>query len=309
MSDLRVRLGSLELANPVLVSAGTFGYGLEFRSAVPLERLGAVVTKTLTAGPRLGNPAPRLVETPSGLLNAVGLQNVGLKTFLEGKLPMLRTVAVPLIVSVWAESVEEMAEMVARLEAADGVDAVELNLSCPNVRHPQGLVSQDAEATTEMVRAARASTRKPLIAKLTPDVTDPRPIAQAAERAGADALALVNTFAGMSLDPRTRRSRIGSLTGGVSGPAIRPLAVYRVWLVHQAVRCPIIGMGGIVRGEDAVEFFLAGATAISVGTANFANPATPLIVLRDVERYLAQHRLAAVTELIGAVQDETSSRA
>lgn len=305
--DWRVTIGSLTLPNPVLVAAGTFGYGLEFARTVRVERLGGVILKTVTRLPREGNPPPRLVETASGLLNAVGLQNIGLEALLREKLPALRAVKVPIIVSLLGESPEELAGMVRQLNGVDGVAAIELNLSCPNVKHarsglPPHLVAQDPAATEAMVRAARASTGKPLIAKLSPDVTDLAPIGQAAERAGANALSLVNTFIGMSLDPETRRSRLGTLTGGLSGPAIRPLAIYRVWYTAQTVQIPILGLGGIVRAEDALEFFLAGASAVAVGTANFARPAAALEVLRGLERYLLRHRIRSLRELHGAVQ-------
>lgn len=307
MSDIRVTLGSLTLSNPVLVASGTFGYGVEFARAVKLDRFGALVTKTLTRQPRQGYPPPRLVETPSGMLNAVGLQNIGLDAFLREKLPALRPFRVPVIVSLLADSADELGGMVRRLDQADGVAAIELNLSCPNVQHGPGigrhvrLVAHDASATARMVEAACGQTQKPVIAKLSPDVTDLVPIAQAAERAGASALAIGNTFVGMSLDPATRRSRLGAVTGGVSGPAIRPLAVYRVWYTAQSVTVPIIGLGGIVRAEDALEFFLAGASAVAIGTAHFADPRAGLRVLKGVERYLATHRLASLRELRGAI--------
>jgi dihydroorotate dehydrogenase (NAD+) catalytic subunit len=307
--DLRVRLGALTLANPVLVAAGTFGYGLEFARSIPLERLGAVITKTLTRLPRPGHQPPRLVETPSGLLNAVGLQNVGLHAFLTEKLPALRRCGAPIIVSVLGDTAQELAELVGRLDGAEGVAAVELNLSCPNVERGQrtgdegrAMVAQDPEATEAMVSAARAKTRKPLIAKLSPEVTRIEPVAQAAERAGADALSLVNTFTGMSVDPRARRSRLGSLTGGLSGPAIRPLAVYRVFCAAGAVRIPIVGVGGIVRAEDALEFLLVGATAVAVGTGNFADPRTPLRVLEGLIRHLRREGCASVADVRGRLQ-------
>lgn len=307
ISDIRVTLGSLTLSNPVLVASGTFGYGVEFARAVKLDRFGALVTKTLTRQPRQGSPPPRLVETPSGMLNAVGLQNIGLDAFLREKLPALRPFRVPVIVSLLADSADELGGMVRRLDQADGVAAIELNLSCPNVQHGPGigrhvrLVAHDASATARMVEAACGQTQKPVIAKLSPDVTDLVPIAQAAERAGASALTIGNTFVGMSLDPATRRSRLGAVTGGVSGPAIRPLAVYRVWYTAQSVTVPIIGLGGIVRAEDALEFFLAGASAVAIGTAHFADPRAGLRVLKGVERYLATHRLASLRELRGAL--------
>ena len=313
MTDLRVVLGTLTLNNPVLVAAGTFGYGLEFLSAIRLERLGALVTKTLTRQACDGNPPPRLVETPSGMLNAVGLQNIGVEAFVTEKLPTLRRCRVPIIASLLGESPEEVAEMAQLLDRAEGVAALELNLSCPNLKPGQGvgdegrgnsgvpvpplMVAQDPDATGSMVRAARAQTRKPLIAKLSPDVTDLAPIAQAAERAGADALTIGNTFRGMSVDPETRRSRLGALTGGLSGPAIRPLAVYRVWYTAQHVAIPVIGVGGIVRASDALEFFLAGASAVAVGTANFADPRAPLRVLAGLEQYLRRHGLGSLREL------------
>ena len=322
MVDLSVRLGALTLRNPVLVAAGTFGYGVEFSRALRLDQLGALVTKTLTRHPREGHPPPRLVETPSGLLNAVGLQNLGLERFLAEKLPTLAKADVPVIVSVLGDTVEDVAWLCGSLNREDAVAAVELNLSCPNLKSgskfqvssfegkretrnlkPETcrMVAQDADATEAMVKTARAATRKPLIAKLSPDVTDLTPIAQAAERAGADALTLGNTFVGMSLDPATRRSRLGALTGGLSGPAIRPLAVYRVWYTAKIVHIPIIGLGGIVRTGDALEFILAGATAISIGTANFANPRAALDVLRGLERYCRRHHLSSLDAIRGVI--------
>ena len=308
MPDLHVTLGPLTLANPVLAAAGTYGYGLELARRVPLGRLGGLVTKTLTRRPREGHPPPRLVETPSGMLNAVGLQNMGLDAFVRGTLPDLRATGATVIVSITAESPQELGEMARELDAAEGVAAIELNLSCPNVAHGAAaadamgrMVAQDATATRAMVAAVRAQTRKPLLAKLTPDVTDLAPIAQAAEQAGATALTIGNTFTGMSLDPVTRRSRLGALTGGLSGPAIRPLALYRVWYTARSVRIPVIGLGGIVRAEDAVEFLLAGASAVAVGTASFADPRAPLTVLRGLERYCARHRLERLDALRGAL--------
>ena len=358
--DLRVSLGSITLNTPVLVAAGTFGYGLEFANVVPLNRLGALITKTLTRQPRAGNPPPRLVETPSGMLNAVGLQNIGLEAFLTDKLPQLVRLRVPVIVSVLGESTDELGAMIRLLDRAEGVCAIELNLSCPNIRHhsrleaqgsrpadlqplrpdfhqsrggpvslpaPQPhhsiasrqagslpgptsiragagqplMIAQDPEATFAMVEEARKQTNKPLIAKLSPDVTDLAPIAQAAERAGAAALSLVNTFVGMSIDPRTRRSRVGMMTGGLSGPAIRPLAVYRVWYTAKIVHLPIIGLGGIMRAEDALEFFLAGASAVAVGTANFTDPRAALKILCGLERYLQREKMQSLRDLQGAI--------
>ncbi len=329
--SLQVRLGPLTLSNPVLVAAGTFGYGLEFARVVRLEELGGLITKTLTRRPRDGHPPPRLVETPSGMLNAVGLQNIGLDAFLREKLPTLRRCSVPVIVSVLADDADDVAAMVAQLDCAEGVAGIELNLSCPNVKHHSAgevggrraeaegaglhpppstfhlrMVAQDPDATRLMVETARRHTQKLLIAKLSPDVTDLAPIAQAAERAGAHALSIGNTFTGMSLDPEARRSRLGMLTGGLSGPAIRPLAIYRVWYTAQIVRIPIVGVGGIVRAQDALEFILAGACAVGIGTATFADPRAALRILRGLERYGARHRLQSLDELRGAIHQTTA---
>ncbi len=316
MPDLSVSLGSLKLKNPVLVAAGTFGYGLEFAASLPLESLGGVVLKTVTSKPREGNAPPRLAETPSGMLNAVGLQNVGLDRLITETLPALKRYAVPVIVSILGESPQELAAMTAKLSQLEEVSAIELNLSCPNVRHPAntnarfvGLVAHDAAASSEMVKAARQATSKPLIAKLSPDVTDLTPIALAVEQAGADAVTIANTFVGMSIDSKTRRSRLGSATGGLSGPAIRPLAVYRVWYTAQILRIPIIGLGGIVSAEDALEFLFAGATAVAVGTANFADPRAALKVIRGIERFLNDRGLASARELRASLWDGTERRA
>ena len=307
MSQWRVTLGGLTLKNPLLVAAGTFGYGLEFAKAVRLDQLGGLIMKTLTRQPRNGNPPPRLVETPAGLLNAVGLHNMGLEPFLNQTLPQLRSFKTPVIVSLLAMSSEELAEMVQLADRAEGIAAFELNLSCPNLKKSGAqevvphMMAQDPDAIAEMVRAACSQTKKPVIAKLSPDVTDLRPMAQAAEAAGAAALSLGNTFVGMSINPQTQRSRLGTLTGGLSGPAIRPLAVYRVWYTAQAVRIPIIGVGGVVRADDAVEFILAGATAVAVGTANFADPRAPIRVLRGVQRYCQQRRINSLESIRGAI--------
>lgn len=269
---------------------------------MPLDQLGACVTKTLTRQPREGNPPPRLVETPSGMLNSVGLQNMGLEPFLREKLPALRKWSVPVLVSILGESEEEVAAMVPLLEREPAVAGIELNLSCPNIKHARLMVAQDAAATESIVRVARRHTAKPILAKLSPDVTDLAPIAQAAERAGATALTISNTFTGMSVDPATRRSRLGALTGGLSGPAIHPLSVYRVWYTAQSVGLPIIGAGGVVRAEDAVEFLLAGASAVAVGTANFADPQTPLRVLRGLAKYMTRQGIPSIVQLRGALQ-------
>lgn len=299
--DLSIDLAGLRLRNPVLSASGTFGYAQEFEEHLDLNRLGAIVVKTITRLPRPGNPAPRIVETPAGMLNAIGLQNVGVEAFIRDKLPYLRRLTPPLIVNVAGESVEDFQELAARVGDQAGVAALELNISCPNVAG--GLdFSVDPRLTHEVVRAARRATRLPLFAKLSPNVTDIRPIAAAAAEAGADGLSLINTLVGMAIDVRTRRPRIANGTGGLSGPAIRPVAVRMVWQAARAVRLPIIGMGGIVTGEDAAEFLIAGATAVAVGTANFLDPTATLRVIEGLERYCAAQGVGRVRELTGSLE-------
>lgn len=303
--DLSVTLGALRLKNPVLAAAGTFGYGLEFSGTVNLQALGGIITKTLTRLPREGHCPPRLVETPSGMLNAVGLQNVGLEAFLSDKLPKLRESGTPVIVSLLGETPQEIAEMVSRTDQAPDAAAIELNLSCPNVRHEAAqhngrrvaLIAQEAGLVGQMVLAARQKTKKPLIAKLSPDVADLAPIAQAAQRSGADAVTIANTYVGMSWDAKERRSRLGTMTGGLSGPAIRALSVYRVWYTAESLQIPIIGLGGIVRAEDAIEFFLAGARAVAVGTANFADPKAVVRVVEGLKGYLIKNNIPSIAAL------------
>lgn len=298
--DLTTTLGPLTLKNPVIAAAGTFGYGEEFEERVPLERLGAFVTKTLTRLPREGQPTPRLVETPAGMLNAVGLANMGIARFLAERWPRLRRRGVPVIISILGESRDEFIELARRLVDVGGAAALELNLSCPNAAAGgEGLLAQDPSATETLVAAVRQATRLPLIAKLTPDVADIRPVAQAAERGGADVLTVANTFTGMAIDAATRRSRIGRPTGGLSGPAIKPLALYRVWRASGVVRIPVIGLGGIRTGEDAAEFLLAGSRAVAVGTAHFADPRASLRVLEELTRFARRMGVARIEDLVG----------
>jgi dihydroorotate dehydrogenase (NAD+) catalytic subunit len=299
--DLSVDLAGIRMKNPVLSASGTFGYAQEFEPYLPLNRLGAIVVKTITREPRPGNPAPRIAETPAGMLNAIGLQNVGIEAFLREKLPYLRRLEPPLIVNVAGESVEDFRELVKRIGDQAGVAGIELNVSCPNVAG--GLdFSVDPRLTYQVVKAARQATHLPVIPKLSPNVTDIRTIATAAAEAGADALSLINTLVGMAIDVRTRRPKIANLTGGLSGPAIRPVAVRMVWQVARAVKLPIIGMGGIAGGEDAAEFLIAGATAVAVGTANFVDPTSTLRVVEGLEQYCAAQRIPAVRQLIGSLE-------
>jgi len=303
--DLRVEVAGLQLKNPVLVAAGTFGYGVEFADQVDLNRLGGLVVKGLSAQPMEGAPAPRLCETPAGMLNAVGLQNIGARRFIEEKLPALRAYDTAIIANVFGHTVEEYVEVIEQLEQAEGVAAYELNISCPNVKKGGVEFGTNPQLTREVVAAAqRAAARRPLIVKLSPNVTDIAELARAAAEAGADALTAVNTFTGMAIDLATRRSKLGSLTGGLSGPAIRPLALRMVWEAARAVSVPVIGVGGIACGEDVVEFLMAGARAVQVGTANFVQPFAAARIIEELEMYCVSNQIAAVTELYGTFRTD-----
>jgi len=311
--DLSVRIGSLRLANPVTVASGTFGYASEFADLIDVRKLGAIITKTITQEARPGNKPPRLAETPAGMLNAIGLQNEGLEHFIREKLPGLKELHTPVIVSISGNSSEEFVFLAQRLTAA-GVKALELNLSCPNVLHCKShtrvatpglrdmMVSQDPKATEQVVAKVRRSTKAALIAKLSPNVTDIAEIAAAAERGGADGISLVNTFLAMAIDVEAQRPVLANVTGGLSGPAIRPIAVRMVYDVARTVTIPIIGMGGIMDSRDALEFMLAGATAVCVGTANFVAPAAALDILSGIRDYLKKHKLTRVKDIRGAMK-------
>jgi dihydroorotate dehydrogenase (NAD+) catalytic subunit len=299
--NLAVQVAGIRMQNPVLTASGTFGYAQEFEKYLDLNRLGAIVVKTITRLPRPGNPSPRIVETPAGMLNAIGLQNVGIEGFIREKLPYLRQLTPPLIVNVAGESVEDFRELTKRISDQEGVAGIELNVSCPNVAG--GLdFSTDPQLTFRVVKAAREATHLPVIPKLSPNVTDIAAIARAAADAGADGISLINTLVGMAIDIRTRRPRIANVTGGLSGPAIRPVAVRMVWQVARAVRLPIIGMGGIVTAEDAVEFLLAGATAVAIGTASFVDPAAAARVIEGLEAYCVANGVPDIGRLVGSVQ-------
>jgi dihydroorotate dehydrogenase (NAD+) catalytic subunit len=300
--DLRVDIGGLVLQNPVMTASGTFGYGREFAEVVDLQRLGAVVVKGLSLAPSAGNPPPRIAETPCGMLNAIGLENVGLDAFVRHKLPFLRDLAVPVVVNIYGKTVEEYARLAQGLDGAEGVSAVEVNISCPNVKAGGVAFGVDPAAAYEVVRAVRLRTSLPLIVKLSPNVTDIVKIAESAVQAGADALSLINTITGMAVDLEARKPVLANITGGLSGPAIKPIALRMVWQVAAAVRVPVIGIGGITTAKDALEFLIAGARAIQVGTANFVNPGASIDVLEGIEDYLVQHRIAAVKDLIGTLQ-------
>lgn len=297
-----VQLGPLHLQNPVLVASGTFGYGSEYADLVDLNRLGGVMVKGTTLNPRAGNPMPRMVETPAGCLNAIGLQNVGVEAFIREKLPFLRQYRCAVIVNIAADVREEFEELAERLDGVEGVHALELNISCPNQARGGIEFGVDPEATYDVVSRVRRRTRLPLIVKLSPNVTDIRVTARAAVDGGADILSLVNTFVGTAIDARTRQFKLANVTGGLSGPAIKPLALYMVWKVAQAVSVPIIGMGGIMNATDAVEFMLAGASAVAVGTANYINPRVSIEVLEGIEQYLIEQGETNVSAIVGTVR-------
>ena len=306
MSDTRplleVNVAGIQMKNPVMTASGTFGYGSEYVDFIDLNKLGAVVVKGITSVPWVGNSMPRIFETPSGMLNAIGLQNVGVDGFIDKKLPYLRNFDVPVIVNVCGEQVEEYLEITEKLDAADGVAAIELNISCPNL-HCGGLsFGVDPKLTDELVKGVREKTTLPLLVKLSPNVTDITVIARAAESAGADGLSVINTALGMAIDINTRRPQLANITGGLSGPAIKPIALRMVWQVYNAVSIPIIGMGGIMTGDDAVEFFIAGAAAVAVGTANFINPHASLDVVDGIEEYLDRHGMRSIAELVGSLE-------
>jgi len=300
--NLSVTIGKLKLKNPILVASGTFGYAEEFKDFLDLRKLGAIVTKTMTLNPRKGNPAPRTCETPAGMLNSIGLENPGLEAFIAEKLPLLKKIGVPIIISIASlDNPEEFVTLARRLDKLKEVEALELNISCPNIQHTR-LISQDPKSTYNLVKAVRKVTTKTLITKLSPNVADITEIALAAQRAGSDAVSLVNTLTGMSIDIETRRPKIGTITGGLSGPAIRPIAVRMVWEVYQKIEIPIIGMGGIMDTSSALEFFLAGATAISVGTANFINPGVSLEIIEGIKKYLLRNKISSIYKLIGSLE-------
>jgi len=299
--DLTVRLGPLTLKNPVLLASGSFGYGDEFAGLADYGQLGALVLKTITREPRAGNPpACRTAETPAGMVNAIGLENVGLEAFLRDKLPLALAHDTNLIASIAGDTPEDFAHCAAALDSTP-LAAVEINISCPNVEHGGMTFGVSPKASAEVVSAVRAATAKPIIAKLTPNVTDITAIAAACRRAGADALSLVNTFSAMVIDVEKRRPLLAANTGGLSGPAIRPAAVYRVFQVARAVDLPVIGMGGIWNASDALEFILAGASAVAIGTALYADPAVGHRVLAGLGDYLARHRIHAITDLVGSL--------
>jgi len=299
--DLSVKIGSATFKNPVTVASGTFGHAERYYNLEEVKRLGAIVPKTVTFYPQVGNPPVRIFETPSGMINAIGIENPGIDGFIDQKLPALKGIGVPLIISILGHDEGQFVGIIDKLNHQKGIAAVELNLSCPNLKH-KVLVAQDPAATARLVSKMKSLSKFPIIAKLSPNVTDIAEIALAAQDGGADAVSLVNTFTAMAIDIKTRKSRIGNFTGGLSGPAIRPMALYMVQKVASQVKIPVIGMGGIMTASDALEFLIAGASMIAVGTANFINPRAPLDVLEGIESFMNENKISDIREIIGSLK-------
>lgn len=302
MADLKVNIGALKLKNPVLTASGTFGYGEEFADFVDLTQLGGFIVKGTTLHPREGNPYPRMAETPMGMLNAVGLQNKGVHYFVEHIYPRLKDLDTNVIVNVSGSSVEDYRETAAIINELENIPAIELNISCPNVKHGGMTFGVHPEAAAEVVSAVRSAYHKTLIVKLTPNVTDITEIAKAVEGAGADSISLINTMLGMAIDAERRKPLLSTVTGGLSGPCVKPVALRMVWQVAKAVKVPVVGLGGIMNATDAIEFLLAGATAIELGTANFIDPAITVKVVDGINDYLDRHGFKSVQEIIGALE-------
>ncbi len=286
----------------MLTASGTFGYAREFEHLVDLNRLGAIIVKGLSLEPTKGNPPPRIAETPCGMLNAIGLENVGIEAFVNEKLPFLQTLSPPLIVNIYGKLEDEYTRLAARIDDVAAIAGIEVNISCPNVKAGGMVFGVDPQAAFSVIQAVRKQTRKFLIAKLSPNVTDITEIARAAQDAGADCISLINTITAMAIDIETRRPRLANITGGLSGPAIKPVALRMVWQVAQVAKVPIIGIGGIMTGEDALEFFIAGASAVQVGTANFVNPHVTTDIIDAIEKFLADRNIAKISDLIGTLE-------
>lgn len=301
MGDLKVNIKGLSLKNPVMTASGTFGYGEEFADFIDLNRLGAIIVKGTTINHREGNPYPRMVETPSGMLNAVGLQNKGVNYFIEHIYPRIKDLDTEIVVNVSGAKVEDYVAVCEMLDGMDKIHAIELNISCPNVKQGGMAFGTTCAGASQVVKAARNAYSKTLIVKLSPNVTDISEIARAVEAEGADSVSLVNTFLGMAIDTETRRPYLSTITGGLSGPCIRPIAVRMVYQVAHSVKIPVIGLGGIMNGRDAIEFMLAGATAVQVGTANFVDPSVTMKIIDYMEEYLQRHNISSIREIIGGM--------
>lgn len=299
--NLAVEVGGIFMKNPVMTASGTFGYGDEFASLVDLNRLGGIIVKGLSLKPSPGNPPPRTVETCGGMLNAIGLENIGLEAFVQKKLPFLRTLETPVLLNIYGHETNAYAELAEQIQDLEGIAGIEVNISCPNVRAGGIAFGTDPEMAFEVIKAVRQKTKLPLIAKLSPNVTDIRAIARSVEKAGADAVSLINTITGMAVDVSKRQPKLANITGGLSGPAIKPIALRMVWEAAQAVRIPVIGIGGIMNDMDALEFFIVGARAVQVGTANFINPRATVEIVEGLGRYLVENNISDINEIVGSL--------
>jgi dihydroorotate dehydrogenase (NAD+) catalytic subunit len=302
-TDMRTSIGSMRLKNPVMTASGTFGYGEEYGSLVNLHRLGAIIVKGISLLPRQGNPPPRIAETACGMLNAIGLENVGLQSFLADKLPFLQGINTPLIVNILGETIEDYQQLAARLNEEEKVAALEVNISCPNVKEGGVAFGIDPGMASAVTKGVRQHFSRPVIVKLSPNVTDITVIARAVEEAGADAVSLINTVLGMAIDINVCKPKLANIFGGLSGPAIKPIGLRMVWQVAECVSIPIIGIGGITTSEDAIEFMLAGASAVQVGTTNFINPKAAEEIILGIENYLATNNIASVQDIIGRARE------
>ena len=300
--NLKVTLGPLSLPNPVMVASGTFGYGLEYSSLINISKLGGIVVKGLSIEPRPGNPPPRLVETHGGLINAIGLENVGVDNFVNQKLPLLLKHKVPIIVNIFGNSVEEYSELAKILDGVTGISALEINISCPNVKSGGIVFGTDPKQIQKVVSSVRENTGLPLITKLTPNVTDIGEMAKAAVEAGTDIISAINTVSAMAVDINSRKPKLGNIVGGLSGPAIKPIALKKVWNILNSVEVPVIGIGGISNHEDALEFLLVGARAVQIGTANFIHPKTSVEIIEGIRSFLESNGLKDVNEFIGSLK-------
>ena len=299
---MRVNIGGMELQNPVLTASGTFGYAREFDHLIDLNRLGGIVVKGLSLKPTKGNPPPRIVETACGMINAIGLENVGIEAFITEKLPFLQDLFPPVIVNIYGQLEDEYRQLAARINEVAAIDGIEVNISCPNVKAGGMAFGVDPRAAFSVIQAVREQTSKPVIVKLSPNVTDITEIAAAVQEAGADCLSLINTISAMAVDIDTRRPKIANIVGGLSGPAIKPVALRMVWQVAQKSKIPIIGIGGIMAAQDALEFLIAGATAIQVGTANFVNPRATTEIVDGIENFLIERDIPSVRDIVGTLE-------
>ena len=302
---LEVEVGGIRMKNPVMTASGTFGYGEEFSPFIDLDKLGAIVLKGITLKPKRGNPPPRIIETSSGILNAIGLQNVGVEVLINKKLPYLQKFTTPVIINISGDTLEEYVELARKLDNISqekGIAGLEINISCPNVQKGGIVWGTEAQLTYKVVNNIRKVTTLPLIVKLSPNVTDIKVIAVAAEEAGADVLSLINTLVGMAVDVSLRRPKLANISGGLSGPAVKPVALWMVWQVFQTVNIPIIGMGGIMKAQDALEFIIAGARAVSIGTANLVNPKAAIEIIEGIEEYLVENKIKDINELVGSLK-------